>query len=106
MIASNARFEYTKRPSGAVATQMPAARSSAIAAMSSSSSLDRTASNVYRHRVSKEEAPEVLAIEGRDVKVTHPSKLYFEEAKLTKLDLVRYYLSVAEGALRGIRDRP
>jgi DNA ligase D-like protein (predicted polymerase) len=60
--------------------------------------------------VAKEEAPEVLAIvvegETRDVKVTHPSKIYFEEAKLTKLDLVRYYLSVAPGALQGIRDRP
>jgi DNA ligase D-like protein (predicted polymerase) len=56
--------------------------------------------------VAKEEAPEVLAIEGREVKVTHPSKIYFEEAKLTKLDLVRYYLSVAPGALQGIADRP
>jgi DNA ligase D-like protein (predicted polymerase) len=57
--------------------------------------------------VAKEEAPEVLAVGGREVRVTHPSKLYFtREAKLTKLDLVRYYLSVAEGALAGIRDRP
>jgi DNA ligase D-like protein (predicted polymerase) len=57
--------------------------------------------------VSKEEAPEVLTIEGRDVKVTHPSKPYFSrQAKLSKLDVVRYYLAVADGALRGIRDRP
>jgi DNA ligase D-like protein (predicted polymerase) len=57
--------------------------------------------------VAKEEAAEVLEIGGREVRVTHPGKLYFSrEARLTKLDLVRYYLSVAEGALAGIRDRP
>jgi bifunctional non-homologous end joining protein LigD len=56
--------------------------------------------------VKKEEA-EVLCIDGRDVRVTHPGKPYFSrEAKLTKLDVVRYYLAVAPGALRGIRDRP
>jgi bifunctional non-homologous end joining protein LigD len=54
-----------------------------------------------------EEPAAVLSIDGRDVRVTHPSKPYFsKEAKVTKLDLVRYYLSVADGALRGIRDRP
>jgi bifunctional non-homologous end joining protein LigD len=57
--------------------------------------------------VSKEEAAEVLSIEGREVRVTHPSKLYFsKQTKLSKLDLVRYYLSVAPGALAGIQDRP
>jgi bifunctional non-homologous end joining protein LigD len=57
--------------------------------------------------VSKDEAPELLQIEGREVRVTHPGKLYFSrQTKLTKLDLVRYYLSVAPGALAGIRDRP
>jgi bifunctional non-homologous end joining protein LigD len=54
----------------------------------------------------REEA-EVLSIEGRQVRVTHPDKLYFSrQTKLSKLDLVRYYLSVAPGALSGIRDRP
>lgn len=53
-----------------------------------------------------EETPELLTVAGREVKVTHPSKLYFTAAGITKLDLVRYYLSVADGALRGIRDRP
>src|SRR5262245_21595141 len=49
----------------------------------------------------------MLSIDGREVAVTHPSKLYFSrDVRLTKLDLVRYYLSVAEGALQGIRDRP
>ena len=50
---------------------------------------------------------EVLSIDGRDVTITHPDKPYFtKEARLSKLDLVRYYLSVAPGALLGIRDRP
>src|SRR6185295_1684453 len=50
---------------------------------------------------------EVLTIEGREVRVTHPEKLYFSKGvQLTKLDLVRYYLSIAPGALNGIRDRP
>ncbi len=54
-----------------------------------------------------DEAAEVLAIEGREVRVTHPSKPYFSrDVRLTKLDLVRYYLSVAGGALGGVRDRP
>jgi bifunctional non-homologous end joining protein LigD len=57
--------------------------------------------------VGKEEAAELLAIDGREIRVTHPDKLYFSrQAKLSKLDLVRYYLSVAPGALTGIRDRP
>jgi DNA ligase D-like protein (predicted polymerase) len=57
--------------------------------------------------VGKEAAKEVLRFEGREVQVTHPHKLYFSaEARVTKLDLVRYYLSVAPGALNGIKDRP
>jgi bifunctional non-homologous end joining protein LigD len=56
--------------------------------------------------VSDEEA-EVLVIEGREVRVTHPSKEYFSrDVRLSKLDLVRYYLSVAGGAIGGVRDRP
>ena len=55
----------------------------------------------------KEEATELLSIEGREVRVTHPDKLFFPwQTRLTKLDLIRYYLSVAPGALAGIRDRP
>ncbi len=57
--------------------------------------------------MAKEEAPRVLEIAGREVRVTNPSKPYFSrEVRLTKLELVEYYLSVADGALRGIRDRP
>jgi DNA ligase D-like protein (predicted polymerase) len=55
----------------------------------------------------KEEAAETLLIEGHEVRVTHPDKLYFsKEIRLTKLDLVHYYLAVASGALIGIRNRP
>ncbi len=43
---------------------------------------------------------------GRKVAITNPEKVYFPAAGYTKLDLVRYYLAVAEGALRGVRDRP
>jgi len=50
---------------------------------------------------------EVLTIDGREVRVTNPGKPYFSlQTKLSKLELVRYYLSVAPGALAGIRDRP
>src|SRR6476619_2973889 len=49
----------------------------------------------------------VLAIEGREVRVTNPDKPYFaREARLSKLDIVNYFLAVAPGALAGIRDRP
>ena len=55
----------------------------------------------------KNDTAEVLSIDGREVHVTHPDKSYFSrQTKLSKLDLVRYYLSVAPGALAGIRDRP
>jgi DNA ligase D-like protein (predicted polymerase) len=54
-----------------------------------------------------QEAATLLAIEGREVRITHPDKVYFSrDVKLTKLQLVHYYLSVATGALGGIRDRP
>ena len=56
---------------------------------------------------SSKEQIEVLSIDGREVRVTHPDKPYFSlETKLSKLELVRYYLSIAPGALAGIRDRP
>ena len=55
----------------------------------------------------KDETAEVLSIDGNEVRVSHPGKVYFsKQTKLSKLDLVRYYLSVAPGALAGIRDRP
>lgn len=54
-----------------------------------------------------ERQAKVLTIDGREVRITHPDKPYFTlQTKLSKLDLVLYYLSVAPGALAGIRDRP
>jgi bifunctional non-homologous end joining protein LigD len=49
---------------------------------------------------------ERLVVEGREVSISNPSKVLFPEPKYTKLDLVRYYLAVAEGALRGAGGRP
>jgi DNA ligase D-like protein (predicted polymerase) len=55
----------------------------------------------------KKENAEVLTIDGREVRVTNPEKLYFSrDVQLTKLDVVRYYLSIAPGAINGIRNRP
>src|SRR5437868_3842442 len=57
--------------------------------------------------MARKESVEVLLIERREVRITNPDKLYFSrDVKLTKLDVVKYYLSVAEGAVRGVRDRP
>lgn len=52
------------------------------------------------------EPPENLEIDGREVRVSSPSKVVFPEPGITKLDLVRYYLAVADGALRGAAGRP
>jgi len=50
---------------------------------------------------------ETLTVAGREVRVTNPQKPYFSrEAKLTKIEIVRYYLAIADGAVAGIRDRP
>ncbi len=49
---------------------------------------------------------ESLRIEGREVEISNPEKVFFPQRGYTKLDLVRYYLSIAEGALRGAGGRP
>ena len=49
---------------------------------------------------------EVLTVAGREVAVSNPSKVLFPDAGYTKLDLVRYYLAVADGALRAAGNRP
>ncbi|MCW2655197.1 MAG: putative primase [Mycobacterium sp.] len=51
-------------------------------------------------------APLVLDVDGRDVTITHPDKVIFPVPGYTKADLVLYYLDVADGALRGVADRP
>src|ERR671935_1260634 len=49
---------------------------------------------------------EILEIAGREVRISNPDKVFFPRTGHTKLDLVRYYLSVAEGAIRGVANRP
>src|SRR4029453_3058744 len=49
---------------------------------------------------------QLLEIDGRSVTIPNPGKLVFPVGGHTKLDLVRYYLAVAEGALRGVAGRP
>ncbi|HEX5015048.1 MAG TPA: DNA polymerase domain-containing protein [Candidatus Limnocylindrales bacterium] len=49
---------------------------------------------------------EILEINGREVTITNPDKVYFPDAGYTKMDLVSYYLAVADGALRGAGGRP
>src|SRR6266498_1012706 len=49
---------------------------------------------------------EVLEVAGREVTITNPGKVFFPHAGHTKLDVVQYYLTVAEGALRGVAERP
>jgi DNA ligase D-like protein (predicted polymerase) len=57
--------------------------------------------------VSKKNNAHVLSIDGHDVRISNPDKPYFSrDVKLSKLDVVQYYLSVAGGAVTGIRDRP
>jgi bifunctional non-homologous end joining protein LigD len=52
-------------------------------------------------------APVILTLASRAVPITNPDKRYFtKKARLSKLDLVNYYLSVAPGALFAIRNRP
>ena len=55
---------------------------------------------------SKRSGPQLLVIGEHEVAVTNPGKVLFPERKYTKLDLVRYYLAVADGALRGAGGRP
>src|SRR5256885_16039292 len=50
--------------------------------------------------------PEPIVVAGHEIAVSNPSKVLFPKPKYTKLDLVDYYLAVAEGALRGAGGRP
>jgi DNA ligase D len=55
--------------------------------------------------VSPSEAVE-LAVGGRTVRISSPSRVYFAERGATKLDLARYYIAVGDGIVRALRDRP
>jgi bifunctional non-homologous end joining protein LigD len=54
----------------------------------------------------KGRGPEVLVVNGREISISNPGKVLFPDSGHTKLDLVHYYLAVAEGALRGAGGRP
>ena len=54
----------------------------------------------------KKPEAEVISVAGREVSISNPNKVLFPEAGYTKLDVVRYYLEVAAGALRGAGGRP
>jgi bifunctional non-homologous end joining protein LigD len=72
-----------------------------------SEALDSEAFNSDASLMAKAEPAEILTVDGREVRVTHPDKPYFtRDIKLSKLDIVRYYLQIAPGAVGGIRDRP
>ena len=49
---------------------------------------------------------EILTVAGRDVAISNPRKVLFPQAGYTKLDVAKYYVAVAEGALRGAGSRP
>ncbi|HYL24263.1 MAG TPA: DNA primase small subunit domain-containing protein, partial [Burkholderiales bacterium] len=54
----------------------------------------------------KKAGAEVLDVAGREVVVSNAAKVLFPAAKISKLDVARYYIAVAEGALRGAGGRP
>ena len=49
---------------------------------------------------------ETIEVAGRQVLISNPAKIFFPHNGITKLDIVRYYLAVADGALRGVAGRP
>ncbi|WP_435874202.1 non-homologous end-joining DNA ligase [Nocardia fluminea] len=58
-------------------------------------------------RVAKSAAPAVeLAVGEHTVRVSNPDRVYFPELGVTKIDLARYYLSVGDGIVNALRDRP
>jgi bifunctional non-homologous end joining protein LigD len=56
--------------------------------------------------MAKQAEQELLNVAGREVTISNPHKVLFPQAGYTKLDLVRYYLAVSDGALRGAGGRP
>jgi bifunctional non-homologous end joining protein LigD len=69
--------------------------------------LQLRASNSPTHQLSNSPTvSEVLHVAGREITISNPEKVLFPQAGHTKLDLARYYLAVADGALRGSGGRP
>jgi DNA ligase D len=55
---------------------------------------------------SSKSEPVDLAVGGRTVRITNPDRVYFAARGQTKLDLARYYISVGDGIVRALRERP
>src|SRR5439155_10616912 len=66
----------------------------------------RSCKDVPRGAAMAEPKKEILELAGHEVTISNPAKVYFPRAGVTKLDMVRYYLAVAPGALGGVRGRP
>jgi len=67
---------------------------------------DQDETRPARRARAEDKSGERLTIDGREVTVSNPQKVLFPQGGHTKLDLVRYYLAVADGALRGAGGRP
>jgi len=81
-----------------------AARDSEAAA-DRAAAVGRGAGSCKDRRVAKAKQ-QLLTLAGHEVTVSNPEKIYFPRAGITKLELVQYYLAVADGALRGVARRP
>ncbi len=68
--------------------------------------MTESATRRLRGSLAKSRKAEILVLAGREVAISNPDKLLFPKAKYTKLDLVQYYVAIAEGALRGAGGRP
>jgi bifunctional non-homologous end joining protein LigD len=68
--------------------------------------IDDLTRTTYARRVASKADRIAIDVAGREVTISNPGKVYFPEAGITKLDVVRYYLAVGEGALRGAGGRP
>src|SRR5690242_33730 len=74
---------------------------------SSSRGCSRRTTSHDERGMTKDDAEAILVdVSGRQVRVTHPDKIYFKERNETKLDLIRYYQAVEEPLLRTMQNRP
>jgi DNA ligase D len=101
-------IEIVRRPGGVVNGQGLAGEAGArIGGIMAIGAKKKAKAKRPAARSASSKAPrETVQAAGREVLVTNPQKVLFPEAGYTKLDLVRYYLEVAEGALRGAGGRP
>src|SRR5437016_1735482 len=60
----------------------------------------------YIQCVSTRAEQEIIEVAGQQVAISNPNKILFPQAGYTKLDVARYYVAVAEGALRAAGNRP